>query len=104
MRANSNILTMSSPILTSNSQRNESIHRWPYVALVQLREGENQIPVPTPDDVTPLDMKPFEVGQLAVFIVLWMWMIQQERAEINFLSRSVGETQPRAVFAYVFCF
>lgn len=35
----------------------------PYVALVQLREGENQIPVLAPDDITGFDAESVEMAK-----------------------------------------
>ena len=56
------IWMMSSLILSNYSRKNDSIHHWPYIPLMQLRDGENQIPIPAPNDITPFDTKPLEIS------------------------------------------
>jgi hypothetical protein len=61
---------------------------------MELRDGKNQVPIFAPNDVTPFQVEPLEVGNAPVFIVLGMRMVMKEWTKIYRLYSTIRKTQP----------
>ncbi len=60
----------------------KSINCRGYISLVELRDGEYQVPVFSPNHVAPLNVKAFEVCKILVFIMLGVRVVSEKRPEI----------------------
>ena len=72
--------------------------------LVQLLDGEYQIPVAAPYDVAAVKGKGAELFGVKVFVVLWMRVPTDVVADIHRAVGAVAENQPYLQPAKVNCF
>ena len=60
---------------------------------MKLLNGENQVPVFTPDNVAILKSEAIELLRIKILIVLRMWMATDKITNINSLNRIIAECQ-----------
>ena len=60
---------------------------------MKLLNGENQVPVFTPDNVTILNRKTVELARIEILVVLRMRVTANEITNINSLNRIIAECQ-----------
>ena len=72
--------------------------------LVQLLDGEYQVPIATPDDVTAFEGEGAELLGIKVFVVLRMWVPTDVVTDIHRAVGAVAENQPHLQPAKVNCF
>ena len=71
---------------------------------MQLLDGEYQVPVATPDDVSAVEGEGAELFGVKVFVVLWMRVPTDVVADIHRAVGAVAENQPHLQSANVNCF
>ena len=60
---------------------------------MKLLNGENQVPILTPDNVAILKSEAIELSRVEILIVLWMRMATDKITNINSLNRIIAECQ-----------
>ena len=70
---------------------------------MQLLDGEYQIPIFTPNDVTILQLKGIEQLLVKIFIVLRMWVTTDVVTDIHNARGIVVEEQVHRQVAYSLC-
>ena len=72
--------------------------------VVQLLNGEYQVPVAAPDDVTAFEGEGAELHRVKIFVILRMWVPTDVVANIHRAVGTVAEYQPHLQPAKVNCF
>ena len=72
--------------------------------LMQLLDGEYQVPVATPDDVSAVEGEGAELLRVEIFVVLWMRVPTDVVADIHRAVGAVAENQSYLQPAKVNCF
>ena len=60
---------------------------------MKLLNGEDQVPIFTPDNVAILKSEAVKLSRIKILVVLWMRMATDEVANVNSLNRIVAECQ-----------
>ena len=70
---------------------------------MQSVNGENQVPVLTPNDVPELNLELLEFILVQVSIILGVWVLPDESTNVNRLRRAVRKFQLDTERCDIFC-